>query len=131
MARGGRSRPEMERRLAPTEAVIQRLHVRDDGELWVLDCHGSVAQPDGIMQTFAVHDADGVYIQAVAVACEGHGQEDRLFWLGADQAVLIRGLSEAQRAMRGVTTESDEESAEELAPLEVICYAVPPTSVAP
>lgn len=108
----------------PAIAHIHRgIHVRPDGSLWVLPGEGHRDQPEGILATYDVFDPDGRFTEQVAVACEGDGDVDKLFFLG-DRAVLVKGYLEAIAAMfgRGTPVTGDGEEAE---PMEIVCFALP------
>jgi hypothetical protein len=83
------------------EPAISELWVHDDGTLWVLPSANERDQPDGVMQTYDVFDAQGRYLREVAIACEGDPVSDRLLMPAAGRMVLIRGAREARRNMFG------------------------------
>jgi hypothetical protein len=112
--------PEVE--VAACDPVINRLRVTSGGELWVLHSRSNRDQPPGIMETYDIFNDAGCYIRRMAIACEGDGLEDRLFFVADDRAVLVRGLRDARDALRGVAGE--EVADEEAPPLTVICYAL-------
>jgi len=115
---------EMEREIEDHQPAILRMHVTSDGHLWVLSGHGDRDQPEGIMQTYDIFDAEGHYIKRVAIACEGDPEEDLLFACDDGRYVLVKGYTQAQEAMRaGFAAPGDEEAETgEAEPLEVICY---------
>jgi hypothetical protein len=108
----------------PDVAALQRgLRVRQDGTLWVLTSQGMRGQPAGIMATFDVFDAEGHFARQVAIACEGDGVKDGLFFLGKDRMVVVKGYIEAVAAQFGrarVVGEGEDEPA----PMQAICYQV-------
>jgi hypothetical protein len=99
------------------------LRVADDRTLWVVSSRGIREQPDGIMLTYDVFDPNGHYIKKVSVACEGHGVNDALFFLGDDQVVLVKGYLDALAAQFGRGTAFASEEEEHTVP-EVVCYRV-------
>lgn len=118
---------EFEIKVEKTEPPIiwiqNGLHVNEDGALWVLNSRSVRNQPDGIMQTYDVLDPAGHFVKRVAVACEGDGEQDYLFFTGRDRVVLVTGFIDALRAVLGGGS-TGEEDEEEPAPMEVICYAI-------
>ena len=79
------------------EPSLLGVFVRPDGEIWVLPSGGNKNQDSGIMQTFDVFDAAGVFVRQVAIQCEGDAEEDKLVLLDEHRAVLIRGAVQARR----------------------------------
>lgn len=123
----GGQRVEIEEQIDDFEPCIAHLEARPDGELWVIHSRSATDLPPGVMQIYDAFDSAGAFVREVAVACDGDAREDRLFLLGADRAVLIKGYQGALRISMG--TGGDEEGgeeppAEEGEPLEVICYAL-------
>lgn len=102
--------------VADTEEDITLLDAMSDGSVWVLTSRGVRNQPDGVMATYDVFDADGVFVNRTRVHADANGLEDRLFLIGPDRAVLVRNLLGAFLASQGADTGSDE-SAE---PMEVV-----------
>lgn len=119
-------RLEIEAEIEDHDPAIGRIHVTDDGLLWVLGSRGNREQPNGIMLTYDVFGPGGAFIKQVAIACPGNGRQDRLFFAGENRLVLVKGFLDAQRAMFGGSGESegDSEEEEEPAPVEVVCYEV-------
>lgn len=88
--------------------AIGEVHARADGEVWVLPTRPRAERPDGVLLTYDVFDADGVFVRAVEVACPGDPEEDRLFLLGERRAALVRGAVGARRgAFGGGDAETD------------------------
>jgi len=102
--------------------AIQGVEFAHDGSIWVTSSLGNHEQPDGIMTTYDVFDAQGNYVKQVAVACPGDGQKDGLIRIGRDRMLLITGLVPAVMSMQGggAAASGDEEPA----PMEVVCYRV-------
>jgi hypothetical protein len=117
---------EVEKVISDHDPAITNLWVDDESRLWVLHSRSAREQPEGVLQTYDVFDAKGHFIFEAAVACPGDPLDDGLFLLGSDRAVRVKGMVGAAAsaiAGRGGGTSSDE-SEEEAAPLEVICYRV-------
>ena len=82
--------------------------------------------------TVANHDlnksSDGElthFRRQVVLRGPGDPEQDAIFLLGQDRAVVVVGVLGAFLSQQGVSAEESEESAEEeSAPLEVICYAL-------
>jgi hypothetical protein len=100
------------------------LRVTDGGELWVLASRGCHDQPEGILQTFDVFSPEGHYIKQVAVACEGDGIYDGLFFLGDDRVVQVTRIADSMMAavFQSALPETDDD--EEVAPVMVRCLRV-------
>ncbi|MCK4414504.1 MAG: hypothetical protein KAY32_13270 [Candidatus Eisenbacteria sp.] len=113
---------EVKTEIGKNEPALTSIRVGPGGEIWVLSSRGTVDQPEGIMQTYDVFDAQGDFSRQVAVACEGDGLEDGLFFIGDDRMLLVKGLVDAAMAMQGATVESEED--EEPAPMEVVYYRI-------
>lgn len=117
---------DIEKSISDFDPCIARLHVDDKGDLWVNHCWSGRDQPAGILETWDVFDPEGHFIRQVAVACPGDPQQDRLFFLGGDAAVVVRSYMGAALAMVGAATSTDESGADEPAPVEVIRYRAAP-----
>jgi hypothetical protein len=79
------------------EPSVLALFVRPDGEIWVLPSGGDKEQAPGVMLTYDVFDAAGVFVRQVAIQCESDPNEDKLVLLDAQRAALIRGAVQARR----------------------------------
>ncbi len=121
-----RNRSRMNIVVASTEKDIARMRVADDGRLWVLSSRGMREQPAGIHSTWDVFDNSGHFEKTVAIACDGIGVQDRLFFAGNNKLVLVKQYADALKSFRGFGSEEDSESADEAEglPLEVICYRI-------
>lgn len=107
--------------ISDSEPAVSYLRAAPDGSLWVLNGGSTFGQPEGIMETFDVFDAQGNFTKQVAVACPGDGENDGLFFVGSDRLVLVTGLVQAAIAMQGgLGAAADEEAA----PMEVVCYRI-------
>ncbi|MFH1845551.1 MAG: 6-bladed beta-propeller [bacterium] len=114
---------EVESSVETTEPDITAVRIADDGSLWILTSQGQRQQPDGIMLTYDVFDADGHFQKQVAVACPGDGVEDGLLFIG-NRVVLVTGFTEALNMLQrqgAASTTDDEEEAE---PMEIVCYQI-------
>jgi hypothetical protein len=101
-------------------AMQRGVRVRDDGSLWILPGRGAYEQPDGVMLTFDVFDAEGHFRRQVAVRGDHDGVWDGFFFVGEDRAVVVTRQIEAIGAQYGdgaVALSEEEGSA-----MEVICY---------
>ncbi len=123
-----RNRNRMNLVVEPTDQDILRLRVADDGRLWVLTSRGLRKQAEGIHSTWDVFDTSGKYQQTVAIACEGMGIRDRIFFAGEDKIVLVKQYADAVQSFRGQSGNGEADETEELdaQPLEVICYRILP-----
>ncbi len=102
------------------------LHLAADGTLWVVSSRGIREQADGIMLTYDVFDPEGHFIRQVAMACEGNGVDDALFFLDGDGIVLVRGYLDALAAQFGRGSVLSGEEEEHTVP-EIVYYRVPPS----
>ncbi|MCP4292523.1 MAG: 6-bladed beta-propeller [bacterium] len=121
-----RNRHRMNLVVDSTEKDIIRMRVADDGRLWVLNSRGLREQAEGIHSTWDVFDTDGKFEKTVAIACEGVGLRDRLFFTENGMVVLVKQYADALKSFRGLNNEENEEETEviEGKPLEVICYRI-------
>lgn len=107
------------------EQTVTGLHVAQDGTLWVQHARSGYEQPDGILETYDTYDAEGRWIQKVAIQSEGDPAYDGLIFLNDDRVLLVKGLILAQLTASGsqgaVFDEDDTTSTENL---EVVCCRV-------
>jgi hypothetical protein len=113
---------EFEVNLCDTEPDISSLRIASDGSLWVLNSRSTREQPDGVMATYDVFDANGHFVKQVSVKCEGDGQEDGLIFVGDDRILHVTGFIDAVVALQGGSPAEDE--GEEPEPMEAICYRI-------
>ncbi|MBN1425879.1 hypothetical protein JXA88_15120 [Candidatus Fermentibacteria bacterium] len=106
--------------LCDTEPDIGRLHIADDGTLWVQTSQGNRNQPTGIITTFDVFDPAGVFVKQVQVKCPGNGEKDGVIFGRNGRMICIKGFLEAAMALQGGG--GADEAGEEPEPMEVICY---------
>jgi hypothetical protein len=114
--------------MEPTERDILDIRLDAGGQLWVLPSRGIREQDEGIHSTWDVFDSSGAFVRQMAIACEGDGQKDALFFPGGGLAVLVREHADAVYAFRGRGSDNPEaeEDDDEVRPLEVICYRILP-----
>ena len=105
---------EFETEIEDHEPCVVRIHVTDDGDLWVLGNCGHRNQPPGIMETHDVFDPQGHFVRQVAIACPGDARRDRLFFLHDGRIIMVTGFS-------GNAGE-DDRSDEGLEHIEIVCY---------
>ena len=101
------------------EQPVAQLVARPDGETWIVSARGVRSQPEGVLATWDVFDAAGLFVRQVRMACPGDGRRDGVFFLG-DRVLIVRGLLDALSAQMGGTAETEEEPA----PIEVVCYRI-------
>ncbi len=108
------------------DPCIDELYVDDQNQLWVRSGHSDREQPAGTMLTYDVFDAEGHYLRQVAVQCDGDTEKDGLIHLAGNRFLLVRGLQDAARSMRGGRGGADveEDEAQEDVLLEVVFYTV-------
>ena len=114
--------------MEPTERDILEIRLDRQGQLWVLPSRGIRQQDEGIHSTWDVFDSSGAFSRQVAIACEGDGQKDALFFPGGGLVVLVREHADAVFAFRGRGADNPEveEDDADVRPLEVICYRISP-----
>lgn len=109
--------------MSPTSADFVKMRVADDGRLWVLNSRGAHPEREGIHSVWDVFDAEGRFVEQVALACEGVALQDDIFFPGGDTVVVVRHSLDAARSARALAGgESDDDEA---APVEVIVYRMP------
>ncbi len=103
------------------DPAIVQLHVSDAGELWVLGSVGARDPEEGILQTWDVHDGDGVFVRQVRLAAPGDGRQDAVLMPADGRVVVVRGNLDSQNnTFGGGGAEGDADAAE----LIVICYSM-------
>jgi hypothetical protein len=113
---------EFDVELCETEPDISSLRIASDGSLWVLSSRSTREQPEGIMATYDVFDADGHFMKQVSVRCDGDGREDGLIFVGDDRILHVTGFLDAVVALQGGSAVETE--GEEPEPMEAICYRI-------
>jgi hypothetical protein len=117
---------EIRTEIEETEADISSIHTGPEGTLWVRSSRSNQDQPDGIMMTYDVFDAQGGFEKQVAIACEGDGFEDGLFFAGDDRIIRVTSFLDAVVSIQagGASASDDEEDDGDETPMEAICYRV-------
>lgn len=116
--RGGPANFEVE--VAGTAPAIRGLYAMPGGEIWVRTSRSDRDQPEGVLVTYDVLDAEGNFTRQIAVACEGVAGRDALFPLGGGEFVLIKGHADAVAAMRGSTPDAADTDPDPAVPLEIV-----------
>ncbi|MBC8426392.1 hypothetical protein H8E07_19925 [bacterium] len=102
----GRNYPVMPRiTAADVEPDISAVQVQDDGPIWVTTSRGTRNQPEGVMATFDIFDAEGVYVNRVRMHAEADGMNDLLYFVDGERAVLVRNFLNTFLSSVGVETE--------------------------
>ncbi|MBU8869903.1 MAG: 6-bladed beta-propeller [Gemmatimonadales bacterium] len=124
--RRNRAAPEFV--VEPTEKDILQVRTTTDGRIWVLPSRGIREQPAGIHSTWDVFEADGRFVQQVAIQCGGRGLKDALFFAGEDIVVLVKEHADAMAAFRGRGGDDSSEGGidDDAQPLEIIHFRVRP-----
>jgi len=118
---------EVETKVEDTEPDISEIRAAPDGSIWVLSSRGNRDQPEGILMTYDVFDAEGHFTKQVQIECEGDSLEDGLIFAGNDRVIRITGFMDALISLQGGSSEASEEEEEEegeAAPMEAICYSM-------
>jgi len=113
----------VEQELAAHEPDILRLEVRGD-ELWVLPSRGIHDQPPGILQTWDVFTAEGLFDHQVSLQAPGDGTRDRMFLLDDDRVIVVSGFQDARDAFAGAGGVDQDADLDFATPVEVIAYAI-------
>jgi len=104
-------RVEVKVEVEDDEPAVRELRCMPDGEIWVLPARGAREQEPGILATWDIFDAEGVFIRQVALACQGDLEEDKLVFLEGRRAALIRGQVQARRNTYGGSRGEEKEVA--------------------
>ena len=103
------------------ETAIGQIIAHPSGEVWVLPPRGVRNQPEGVLATYDVFDAEGQFVRREQVHCEGNGRRDGLIFIGDDRLLVVRGLTDAMGAQFGGGTG---EGGQEAEPIQIICYRI-------
>ncbi len=104
--------------------TITALYVDDRNRLWVENSRGSRIEAGETRMVYDIFDADGRFDRQVALICDANFEDDQLFRVRDDMAVLIKGSIPAlYAAMAEGAQELDAEMEPE--PMEVVCFQVP------
>ncbi|MDY0111122.1 MAG: hypothetical protein RBT60_14440 [Candidatus Krumholzibacteria bacterium] len=98
-----------------TEAAINGLVLRPDGEVWVMTPYNKT-EP-GVFAVLDVFDAAGRFTHQVALQMPGNAQRDGLNFLADGRVVVVAGGLDAWLSQQGVQAADQEAVA-----LEIICY---------
>jgi hypothetical protein len=104
-----------------TESPVNLLFVHPGGEIWVQPMRGVRDQPEGVLAVYDVFSAEGHFLRQVRVSCPGDGLTDGIVFASEDRLLVIHDLLDA---MSGLFGGSGEETDEEAAPVEVVCYKI-------
>lgn len=129
MIRNGNSTQRPNVTASPTDPDVLRMFARDDGTLWVISSRGGMASAPGTAVTFDVFDANGRFMQQVALKVAGEYRDDGVQIVG-DNCFVLKELRAAQRAMFGGDDEASAKEEEEPEPMSVVCYRLSPTTAA-
>ncbi len=112
----GRNYPVMPQiTITDVEPDISGIRAFDDGVVWVQTGRGSRDLDDGVLMVYDTFDAEGVFTHQARIMAPGDGQEDLLYLIDDERAVLIHNFRNTLMSSMGV--EGDGEEAE---PMEVV-----------
>jgi len=112
----GRNYPVMPQiTITDIEPDINGIRAFADGVVWVQTSRGTRDLDDGVMMIYDVFDAEGVFTHQARIMTEGDGEEDLLYLIDDERAVLIHNFRNTLLSSMGV--ESDDDEAE---PMEVV-----------
>lgn len=106
------------------ETPIGQVLAHPSGEIWVLSARGVRNQPAGVLSTWDVFDGEGHFVRQVRIKCPGNGRKDGIFFVGDDRLLVVHGLVDALASQFGGGAAVDDEEAEEIQPIEVVCYRI-------
>lgn len=98
---------------------IESIHVRDDGNIWVLTSTGARTKPAGSLGVFDVLNPEGQYVKAVTLMGEGDPLSD-LYLLVKNRLYVVTDFLQAAMAAQGMQGAVGEE--EEAEPMAVRCF---------
>jgi len=104
--------------------MLRGLRARADGTLWALSSRGIRGQPEGVLCTFDVFDAEGVFVKQVGLRCPGDGRYDAAFFGGPDRVYVVRGYADAFAAQWGRGSRVSEGEDGDATVMEVVCYRI-------
>ncbi|MBU0741807.1 hypothetical protein KKA85_12155 [bacterium] len=111
----------VETEYADYESPVNTLFVHPDGNIWVQPMRGVRGQPDGVLAVYDVFSPDGHFLRQERVSCPGNGMKDGIIFAGRERLLVVHGLLDS---MAGLFGGSGEETDEEAAPVEVVCYRI-------
>jgi len=97
-----RGRESLEFDILETEPDIVRLHVMQNGEVWVLSSRGERERGPGEMAVYDVFDSQGRFVRQAGLVCPGDPRSDAIFPVAPGRWVLVRGHAEALRSLFGM-----------------------------
>jgi len=117
---------EYETRFSDTEPDITALHYAEDGSLWVSTSRGTRDNPDGIMETMDVFDAEGHFARQVAIPLDADPLNDALILnAAADRLYLVTGMVDGLITLQGGSRgAAGDAAAEEPGGMAVVAYAM-------
>ena len=101
--------------------AVGQLYFRDDGSLWVLPASGIWRNEEGVLASFDVYDAEGIYRQRVELVGPGDPVRDAIYF-SKDRIYLVTDLLGATMASMG----RDDEGHEEAEPMQIIALKFVP-----
>jgi hypothetical protein len=115
--------PNIKYEVEPNWNPIQSINAREDGTLWIQTSHGAWDVPEGEIGRYDVFGRDGKLERQVVLKGQGNPQKDGYFFV-KDRLFVVTDWLDAMMALQGGAG-SAEESDEEAAPMEIICYQLP------
>ncbi len=103
------------------ESPVNLLFVHPDGDIWVQPMRGVRDQPEGVLAVYDVFSPEGHFLRQVRVSCPGNGLTDGIIFASAERLLVVHGLLDS---MVGLFGGASEETDEEAAPVEVVCYRI-------
>ncbi len=113
----------IETEIEDIETPVGQVIAHSSGEVWILNARGARNQPDGVLATYDVFDAEGHFERQEQVNCPGNGRKDGIFFVGDDRLLVVHGLLDALGAQFGGGA-GENEDGEEPQPIEVVCYKI-------
>ncbi|MFO7652924.1 MAG: hypothetical protein R6X25_03780 [Candidatus Krumholzibacteriia bacterium] len=119
--------PEISHVVQPRARCITRLHVLDDGTLWVENSHGRDRWDSAGVVVYDVFDAQGRLLKEVEVTVPQGGEDHRLILLADGRFLLALGMADLSVSISAGSGESvAETSAPDVDVLpELVCFAAP------
>jgi len=109
--------------IEPKNPVTPSLFVDEDNRLWVQNSHSGDNQPEGVLMTYDLFDADGNFERQVAIHCEGDPAYDELKFLPDGRILLIKGMVLARWSAFDFGTVDWPHEEEEVSSMEIICFS--------
>jgi len=108
---------------------ISDILARPNGDLWVMDSHGSPHHSDDTLGTFVVFDAAGQMTHRLRIDVPYRPGKDRFYVIGDHLYVVQEAISAMRNMYAGfgsvVIDGEDDSSDGEPDPLAVVCYRLP------